>query len=140
VSEGKTEGEVVFRGEKLFWKKGAYEFRYHHNGMHNVMAISPPFHITIEKCEAVDQASIEQELVRLFQTIAEQPVEPTQNFIPQHPRRIAYSIKCMFGVEFSDDVIRSDANIQKLTARIYQARRILSPSTHVEPRSITVTD
>ncbi|KAJ5811619.1 hypothetical protein N7474_007920 [Penicillium riverlandense] len=40
-------GEIVFSGDKLFWTQGVFEFRYHHNGMHNVMAISRPFEIRI---------------------------------------------------------------------------------------------
>lgn len=40
-------GEIVFSGDKLFWTQGVFELRYHHNGMHNVMAISRPFEIRI---------------------------------------------------------------------------------------------
>ena len=40
-----TEGRVVFRGDKLPWDIGSYEFRYHHDGKHNVMARSRPFDI-----------------------------------------------------------------------------------------------
>ena len=40
-------GEVVFSGDKLFWTQGVFELRYHHNGKHNVMAISRPFEIRI---------------------------------------------------------------------------------------------
>lgn len=42
-------GEVVFAGDKLFWTQGVFEFRYHHNGRHNVMAISRPFEIRISR-------------------------------------------------------------------------------------------
>ncbi|KAK5085729.1 phosphatidylethanolamine N-methyltransferase [Lithohypha guttulata] len=42
-------GEVLFAGEKLFWEQGIFEFRYHHNGKHNVMAISQPFEIRIPR-------------------------------------------------------------------------------------------
>jgi len=41
-------GEVIFEGHRIFWQKGLYEFRYHHDGKHNVMAISTPFEVTIE--------------------------------------------------------------------------------------------
>jgi phosphatidylethanolamine N-methyltransferase len=40
-----TEGTVTFRGDKLPWEIGSYEFRYHHDGKHNVMARSRPFDI-----------------------------------------------------------------------------------------------
>lgn len=42
-------GEMVFSGEKLWWEQGVFEFRYHHNGKHNVMAISRPFEVRIPK-------------------------------------------------------------------------------------------
>ena len=41
------QGEVVFKGDKLWWTQGVFEFRYHHDGKHNVMAISFPFEIRI---------------------------------------------------------------------------------------------
>ena len=33
-------GELEFAGSKLWWTQGVFEFRYHHDGKHNVMAIS----------------------------------------------------------------------------------------------------
>jgi phosphatidylethanolamine N-methyltransferase len=40
-----TEGTFTFRGDSLPWEIGSYEFRYHHDGKHNVMARSRPFDI-----------------------------------------------------------------------------------------------
>ncbi|KAI5295671.1 phosphatidylethanolamine N-methyltransferase [Ascosphaera acerosa] len=45
-------GEMIFSGEKLYWKQGVFEFRYHHNGKHNVMAISRPFEIRLDRFSA----------------------------------------------------------------------------------------
>ncbi|KIV93589.1 hypothetical protein PV10_04792 [Exophiala mesophila] len=42
-------GEMVFSGDKLWWTQGVFEFRYHHNGKHNVMAISLPFEVRIPR-------------------------------------------------------------------------------------------
>jgi len=42
-------GEMVFSGDKLWWTQGVFEFRYHHNGKHNVMAISLPFEVQIPR-------------------------------------------------------------------------------------------
>ncbi|EXJ94232.1 phosphatidylethanolamine N-methyltransferase [Capronia coronata CBS 617.96] len=42
-------GEMVFAGDKLWWTQGSFEFRYHHNGKHNVMAISLPFEVRIPR-------------------------------------------------------------------------------------------
>ena len=40
-------GEMIFEGDKLWWTQGVFEFRYHHDGKHNVMAMSLPFEIQI---------------------------------------------------------------------------------------------
>lgn len=42
-------GETVFSGDKLWWTQGVFEFRYHHHGKHNVMAISRPFEVRIPR-------------------------------------------------------------------------------------------
>ena len=42
-------GAMEFSGDKLWWTTGVFEFRYHHNGKHNVMAISRPFEIRIPR-------------------------------------------------------------------------------------------
>lgn len=47
-------GEMVFEGDKLWWTHGAFEFRYHHDGKHNVMAISAPFEIRINRFDEDD--------------------------------------------------------------------------------------
>lgn len=65
-------GEIVFSGDKLFWTQGVFELRYHHNGMHNVMAISRPFEIrirrfegddTIADCNDIGQAAVQNALL-----------------------------------------------------------------------------
>ena len=42
-------GDMEFSGDKLWWTTGVFEFRYHHDGKHNVMAISRPFEIKIRR-------------------------------------------------------------------------------------------
>ena len=42
-------GEIEFSGDKLWWTMGVFEFRYHHDGKHTVMAISTPFEVRIRK-------------------------------------------------------------------------------------------
>lgn len=44
-------GGMEFSGDKLWWTTGVFEFRYHHNGKHNVMAISLPFEVRIDKLD-----------------------------------------------------------------------------------------
>jgi phosphatidylethanolamine N-methyltransferase len=48
-------GEAEFRGVKNFWKNGVFEFRYHHDGKHSVMAISQPFEICVDRVEIDDE-------------------------------------------------------------------------------------
>jgi phosphatidylethanolamine N-methyltransferase len=40
-----THGTITFSDKKLPWTTGTYEFRYHHDGKHNVMTISRPFEV-----------------------------------------------------------------------------------------------
>ena len=47
-------GEMLFTGDKLCWEQGIFEFRYHHNGKHNVMAISQPFEVRIPRINEDD--------------------------------------------------------------------------------------
>jgi len=44
-------GWVEFKGDKLPWEEGVYEFRFHHDGKYNVMAITEPFEIYVERIE-----------------------------------------------------------------------------------------
>lgn len=44
-------GEMIFEGDKLWWTQGVFEFRYHHDGKHNVMAISLPFEVRIGRLD-----------------------------------------------------------------------------------------
>lgn len=52
-------GEMIFAGDKLWWETGVFEFRYHHNGMHNVLAISEPFEIQISRFSEDDLDLVE---------------------------------------------------------------------------------
>jgi len=47
-------GEVEFRGDKLWWTTGVFEFRYHHGGKHHVMALSQAFEIGIPRFDEDD--------------------------------------------------------------------------------------
>lgn len=69
-------GEMEFSGDKMWWTTGVFEFRYHHNGKHNVMAISVPFELKIHKFDEDDaevdsngqvRGAVEQALLRLVQ-------------------------------------------------------------------------
>jgi phosphatidylethanolamine N-methyltransferase len=47
-------GEVAFRGDKLWWTTGVFEFRFHHGGRHHVMALSQAFEIRIPRFDEED--------------------------------------------------------------------------------------
>jgi phosphatidylethanolamine N-methyltransferase len=40
-------GEVLFEGDRLWWTQGVFEFRYHHDGSHQVISVSEPFEVRI---------------------------------------------------------------------------------------------
>lgn len=47
-------GEIEFRGDKLWWTTGVFEFRYHHGGRHHVMALTQAFEIRIPRFDEDD--------------------------------------------------------------------------------------
>ena len=57
-------GEMQFIGDKLWWTTGVFEFRYHHNGKHNVMAISRPFEVRINRFDEDDVETDSNGLIR----------------------------------------------------------------------------
>ena len=61
-------GEMEFSGDKLWWTTGVFEFRYHHNGKHNVMAISLPFEVKISK---FDEDNVEADANGLIRSAVE---------------------------------------------------------------------
>lgn len=66
-------GEMEFSGDKLWWTTGVFEFRYHHDGKHNVMAISPPFEIRIGR---FDEDDVEVDSNGLLRGAVEQALLP----------------------------------------------------------------
>ncbi|KZT52138.1 hypothetical protein CALCODRAFT_476321 [Calocera cornea HHB12733] len=59
------DGEVVFRGKALPWRTGSYELRYHHDGMYNVMAVSAPFEIYVDRPASFDYDSVHASLAKI---------------------------------------------------------------------------
>ncbi len=62
-----VEGVSVFRDSKLPWAPGMYEFRYHHDGKHNVLARSAPLEIYVGTLDG----EVEDELERTTSIIRE---------------------------------------------------------------------
>ncbi|CAG8448710.1 11682_t:CDS:2 [Acaulospora colombiana] len=119
-------GKVMFAGDRLPWEVGVYEFRYHHNDKHNVMATSQPFEIAVTPQYTSDLSTIEKTLLTLVQRV----LDSDENLIPHttsdyyklmkeaHAKRIVYGIKMIFDVDFAWEVVAIDGNIGRLARRV----------------------
>lgn len=141
-------GEVVFSGDKLFWTQGVFEFRYHHGGKHNVMAISRPFEIHISRFDESKlvssddfgsiQVSVEKALLPVVRNCFDRdpeiaPEAPEEHFgglvdrDGKYAKRVVFAIHQMFGIELAPEVVQADQNIRNLAWRICNAKRVLAP-------------
>ncbi|EEY14707.1 phosphatidylethanolamine N-methyltransferase [Verticillium alfalfae VaMs.102] len=150
-SDGSTtlvEGEVVFEGDRLWWTSGVFEFRYHHNGKHNVMTISQPFEVRIGRFDEEDvevdslgvyEKAVEQALLPLVRNCLDRDpdIAPTTVDEPfgghverdsKYAKRVVYAIHQAFGVEFAPAVVPADGNVKKLAWRICNAKQVLHVS------------
>jgi phosphatidylethanolamine N-methyltransferase len=143
-------GEMVFSGDKLWWTQGVFEFRYHHNGKHNVMAISLPFEIRIARFdeegveyhsanpqhETVLRAAVEKALLPIVRNcfdrdpdIAPDTVDDPYGTLVERDgkfaRRVIFAVHQMFGIEFAPEVVRADGNVRNLAWRICNAKKVL---------------
>ena len=82
TEDGKTRdcftGEMLFSGDKLWWTQGVFEFRYHHHGKHNVMAISLPFEVRIPRFSEDDIESLDSNIT------LSNPMSPQQDVLVRH--------------------------------------------------------
>ncbi|KAK3115568.1 phosphatidylethanolamine N-methyltransferase [Teratosphaeriaceae sp. CCFEE 6253] len=144
-------GAIAFAGDKLFWTQGIFEFRYHHDGRHSVMALSLPFEIRIphfDDEERVDyyggggdraiRGAVEQALLPLLRDCFDRdpdvaPRTAAEVFGPaieregKYARRVVYAVQQMFGIEFAAEVVQSDGSVQNLAWRICNAKKVLAP-------------
>ncbi|KAL1873137.1 hypothetical protein VTK73DRAFT_1048 [Phialemonium thermophilum] len=145
-------GEMIFEGDKLWWTQGVFEFRYHHDGNHNVMSISEPFEISIGRFDAEDtdigdgpsrggdlyQEQIEKALLPIVQNCLDRDPDIAPNTVDEpfgghverdgkYAKRVVYAIRHMFGIEFAPAVVPADGNVRKLAWRIYNAKQVLAP-------------
>lgn len=120
-------GTVTLGGNQLPWEAGTYELRYHHDGKHNVMAISAPFEIVApSRKDASDTNVVQHQLLRLVQNAVDNnpeimPVSPTDQFIglgEMEARHIVDVIKLSYGVEFAWEVVLADGSVARLTKRV----------------------
>ncbi|KAI0160906.1 phosphatidylethanolamine N-methyltransferase [Hypoxylon sp. FL1284] len=140
-------GEMVFSGDKLWWTQGAFEFRYHHDGNHNVMSISQPFEIHIGRFDYTDvdmdneagfRQSVEAALLPVVQNCFDRdsdiapstPTEPFGSHVERngkYAKRLVYAVHQMFGIEFAPAVVPADGNVRNMAWRICNAKQVLAP-------------
>ncbi|GES60110.1 phosphatidylethanolamine N-methyltransferase [Aspergillus terreus] len=136
-------GEVIFSSDKLFWTQGVFEFRYHHNGKHNVMAISRPFEIRIRRFEEeghheMMQTSVENSLLPVVRNCFDRDPEVAPETVDEqfgslverdgkYAKRVVFAVHQMFGIEFAPEVVRADGTVRNLAWRICNAKKVLAP-------------
>ncbi|KAH7328290.1 phospholipid methyltransferase-domain-containing protein [Stachybotrys elegans] len=150
-------GEVVFKGDKLWWSQGVFEFRYHHNNNHTVMAVSEPFEICVSKFPDDDleldtrgdyENAVEAALLPVVQNCMDQdpdiaPGDVEESFggaverDSKYAKRVVYAIREMFGIEFAPAVVLADGNIKRLAWRIRNAKEVLAPYSLSSSRGTT---
>jgi len=108
---GFVTGTVEFTGDKLWWSTGIFEFRYHHDGRHNVMAISAPFEIVVPAFDEDDVAgqlrpAVEAALLPVLQNCFDRDYQFAPETVEEmfggvierdgkYSRRLVYAIKLM---------------------------------------------
>ncbi|WPH04568.1 Hypothetical protein R9X50_00746000 [Acrodontium crateriforme] len=140
-------GEMIFTGDKLWWTQGVFEFRYHHDGKHTVMAISLPFEIKIQRFDEDDvevdanglvRSAVEQALLPVVRNCfdsdpnvaprsVDDPFGPTLEREGKFAKRVVYAVQQMFGIEFAPEVVAADGNVRHLAWRICNAKKVLAP-------------
>ncbi|CDU26283.1 related to CHO2-phosphatidylethanolamine N-methyltransferase [Sporisorium scitamineum] len=61
TTSSSVSGVSVFRDSKLPWTPGLYEFRYHHDGKHNILARSSPIEIYVNSLSpSTDSTDLQQ--------------------------------------------------------------------------------
>ncbi|KAF2459033.1 phosphatidylethanolamine N-methyltransferas-like protein [Lineolata rhizophorae] len=138
-------GEMEFAGDKLWWTTGVFEFRYHHDGMHNVMAISLPFEVRIGRFDEDDaepdangqvRGAVEQALLPVVRNCfdrdpeiaprtVEEPFGRLEERDGKFAKRVVFAVHQMFGIEFAPEVVQADGNVKNLAWRICNAKKVL---------------
>ncbi|KAF3130045.1 phosphatidylethanolamine N-methyltransferase [Orbilia oligospora] len=137
-------GEAIFEGHRLFWHTGVYEFRYHHGGRHNVMAISLPFEVVVDKFDESSSTPGKiinvDEILKPLVGVVRDCFDRKEDLAPEsaddefgevaemkYAKRIVYAVKEMFGLDLAPEVVRADGTVRKLAWRIVNAKRVLAP-------------
>ena len=138
-------GEMEFSGDKLWWTQGVFEFRYHHDAKHNVMAISLPFEIRIGRFDEDDvevdsngliRDAVEKALLPVVRncfdrdpeiapTTVDEPFGSLVERDEKYAKRVVFAVLHMFGIEFAPEVVQADGNVKNLSWRICNAKKVL---------------
>ena len=138
-------GEMVFEGDQLWWTQGVFEFRYHHDGKHNVMAISLPFETRIGRFDeegvthdnnGILRTAVEQALLPVVRNCFDRDPEIAPNTVEEsfgslverdgkYAKRVVFAVHQMFGLELAPGVVLADGNVKKLAWRICVAKQAL---------------
>jgi phosphatidylethanolamine N-methyltransferase len=122
-----------------------FEFRYHSDGKHNVMAISNPFEIRISRfdedgaeldSEGTLRAAVERALLPVVRncldrdpSVAPDAVDEPFGTAVEHDekygKRVVFAVHQMFGIEFAPHVVMVDGMVKSLAARICTAKKAL---------------
>jgi phosphatidylethanolamine N-methyltransferase len=114
--EDHLQGTMIFRGDKLWWTQGVFEFRYHHDKKHNVMAISLPFEIRIGRFDEDDveldangslRGATEDALLPVVRNCFDHDEEIAPNTVdeefgplagrdPKYAKRVVFAVKHMY--------------------------------------------
>ncbi|KAB8627247.1 hypothetical protein FH972_026080 [Carpinus fangiana] len=150
-------GEMEFAGDKLWWTTGVFEFRYHHDGKHNVMAVSEPFEVRISRFAEEDveldgsgtiRESVESTLLPLVRNCFDRDPEIAPSTVDEafgslveregkFAKRVVYAVWQMFGIEFAPAVVKADGNVRNLAWRITHAKQVLAPYSLTPSRGTT---
>lgn len=94
-------GEIEFRGDKLWWTTGVFEFRYHHDGKHNVLAFSQAFETRIPK---FDEDDVELDVNGTIREPIEEALLPVvQNCFDRDPEIAPSTVDEPFGSSVERD-------------------------------------
>jgi phosphatidylethanolamine N-methyltransferase len=140
-----VQGEMLFEGDKLWWTHGVFEFRYHHDGKHNVMAISLPFEVRIGRFDDEDvvvdskgliQNAVENALLPVVRNCFDRDPEIAPNTASEsfgslverdskYAKRVVFAVHQMFGLELAPGVVLADGNVKNLAWRVCVAKQAL---------------
>jgi phosphatidylethanolamine N-methyltransferase len=142
LTNHRTTGQVKFSGNMLFWEKGVYEFRYHHDGMHNVLAISQPFEIVASTVDIDDDADrLAEGLLRLVRRCYEgtdfEAPESIHDPLDVDDgsaviKRLAYGIKEIYNVDLAPAVIVLDEDTLRISNRLIKVKNALRPFVQLD--------